>query len=366
MTHHDIYSGTSNGQFIAPFSFKIDPMQQLVLIPFEKDPDTFYNQFEVQRSVLPDGTCKIAVIAYKLNGSAEVYYQKDYPLASQSSILNDPAFIEAKFDSASLTFSSSDLELSISFQDVHDRTIRIEISERDRQAKVPFTLLAPVGWISKKPLSLPVYYMYQMSLTRKKHSNIIITVGGRSHKPDVFFLPFDKSGNYFTRYSLDTFNVDINPCCNGLLQICEAGIRDNLKNGDLHYELNRNNGHPEIKKVTVKGERHFCTIDFSPSFPDLLTLKNDIFLTGDFCITSDTGAGIIKGTYKIENKQNETDIKLHPGLGWIPSESRLLLRLMFKLVKIFKDWPKSYSWDAKITLDENGSCFMDSNWNRII
>ena len=42
------------------------------------------------------------------------------------------------------------------------------------------------------------------------------------------------------------------------------------------------------------------------------------------------------------------------------------LRLMFKLVKIFKDWPKSYSWDAKITLDENGSCFMDSNWNRII
>ncbi|MFA5739378.1 MAG: hypothetical protein WC902_11390, partial [Bacteroidales bacterium] len=69
MAHQDIYTGKSNGQFISPFSFKVDLMRQLILIPFEKDPDIFYNQFEVQLSVLSDGTYKIAVIAYKLNGS---------------------------------------------------------------------------------------------------------------------------------------------------------------------------------------------------------------------------------------------------------------------------------------------------------
>ncbi len=353
-------------QFISPFGLKIDPMRQLILIPFEKDPDTFYNQFEVQLAVLPDGTNKIAVVAYKVNGSADVYHQQGYPLASQSSILNEPAIIETSFVSGVFTFSPSALDLSVSFRDVHGRTIRIEISESERKGKVPFTLLAPIGVISEKPLSLPVYYMYKMSFARKKHSNIIITVDGRSHKPDTFFLPIDKSRNYFTRYSPDSFNVDINPAFNGPLQISDTRNKSTLEIGDVHYELEQNNGHPEIRKIFVQRDEHLFAIEFSPSFPNMLALKNNVFLTGNISITSDAGAGEIKGSYQIGNNQNEIHIKLHPELGWIPGERRLLLRMMFKLVKIFKDWPKTYMWDAKITRDENGRYFMNSNWVRMI
>jgi hypothetical protein len=366
MAHQDIYTGKSNGQFISPFSFKVDLMRQLVLIPFEKDPDIFYNQFEVQLSVLSDGTYKIAVIAYKLNGSADVYHQQGYPLAFQSSILNAPAFIETIFDSCFFTFSPADLDLSISFRDVHNRAVILKIAERERKDKVPFTLLAPVGVISKKPLSMPVYYMYLMSFARKNHCDIIISVGGKFHKPDVFFLPVDKSSNYFTRYSLDTFNVDINPAHNGFLEIKEKGNKNSFNIESVHYELKRNNGHPEIKKIFVQRDRHLCTVEFSPSFPDISALKNNIFLTGDFSIASDMEAGFIKGTYQIGNKKNDINIKLHPELGWIPRERRLILKLMFKLVKIFRDWPKSYIWDAQITRNENGCYFIDSTWKRIM
>jgi len=101
-------------------------------------------------------------------------------------------------------------------------------------------------------------------------------------------------------------------------------------------------------------------------FSDISALKNNIFLTGDFSIASDMEAGFIKGTYQIGNKKNDINIKLHPELGWIPRERRLILKLMFKLVKIFRDWPKSYIWDAQITRNENGCYFIDSTWKRIM
>ncbi len=270
MTDQDIYNGKSKGQFISPFSFTIDPMRQLILIPFEKNPDTLYNQFEVQQSLLSEESCKIAVIAYKINGTADVYYQKGYPLASQSSILNDPDFFETQFNAASFDYSPEDLDLFISFKDVRDRNIRLAVKERARKEKKPFTLLAPVGAISKKPLSLPVYYMYQMSFARKRHTEIVISIGEKSHKPDGFFLPIEKSRNYFTRYALDTFNVDVNPARNGPIQTYEIGQDIHLETDGIDYELNWNNGYPEIMKISLRREQHICAVTFSPSFPDLL------------------------------------------------------------------------------------------------
>ena len=35
------------------------------------------------------------------------------------------------------------------------------------------------------------------------------------------------------------------------------------------------------------------------------------------------------------------------------------------LVKLFRDWPKSYVWDARISRDVNGGYNMDSGWKRI-
>jgi hypothetical protein len=35
------------------------------------------------------------------------------------------------------------------------------------------------------------------------------------------------------------------------------------------------------------------------------------------------------------------------------------------VVKVFKEWPKSYVWNAKIKLDEKEQPIMESSWKRI-
>lgn len=49
---NDIYSKGSDGSFYPPFSLSIDAMEHLILINFEKDPDKYYNTFELQKAVI--------------------------------------------------------------------------------------------------------------------------------------------------------------------------------------------------------------------------------------------------------------------------------------------------------------------------
>jgi len=49
---YNIYSRNSDGSFFSPFSMSIDDMEHLILINFEKDPDKYYNTFELQKAVI--------------------------------------------------------------------------------------------------------------------------------------------------------------------------------------------------------------------------------------------------------------------------------------------------------------------------
>jgi hypothetical protein len=62
---------------------------------------------------------------------------------------------------------------------------------------------------------------------------------------------------------------------------------------------------------------------------------------------------------------NLVNIKLHPKNGWQPNETRFLLRLLYKMVKIFRDWPASYVWEAQINLDNPTEPYMKSSWKRV-
>ncbi|MDD4058558.1 MAG: hypothetical protein PHO95_06635 [Bacteroidales bacterium] len=365
MANKDIYSTKSEGSIISPFNLKIDLMSQLMLIPFEKDPDKYYNQFEIQQSISPEGLKTLAVIGYQVDGSSDVYFQKNFPLASQSSILNKAKLIETQFSTAQFSFSQFDLDANIVFKDKYGRPIVLKIVEIKREEKNPFTLLAPVGVISKNPQSLPVYYMHQMSFARKNYTDIVISINGNSHKPDLFMLPIDKSSNYFTRYSLETFNVDINPSTESDMSIIDVGSKNHVIVNDIHYDLRRNQGHPEIKKISVHKERQSLSVEFTPAFPDIMSLKDGAYINGTFSVTSYNSSGVINGTYQLNLDGEDFSIKLHPDKGWIPNEKRLIIRLMLKLVKSFKEWPKSYIWNAKIHKVNPGEFKLVSHWERL-
>lgn len=360
----DIYSKKAGGCYYSPFSISFDDMEHLILVNFEKDPDEFYNTFELQQARDQNNRKRFLVIAYRIDGGSDVYHQPEYPFASQSGILNDTEFIESPLDEAKFEISDDSLDVFFSFTDKAGRKITVKVNEDKTKKKKPFFLLAPVGVISKKPVSLPFYSLYRMSFIRKKHAVIEIDIDKVKRKPDTFPLPLDFSKNFFTRYSADTFNVDLNKNYNGSLSpLIPVGNKTEV-NG-ITYELTDNKGHPEIKRMTAKKRNHEIMIDLHPPLPDIACLNEKIHLDGQFTIRTDNSSGTLTGEYFIEKQGLEIMMRIHPSGGWQPNEKRSILKILFLAVKVFKDWPKSYVWNARISLSEPDRLLMKSQWERV-
>jgi hypothetical protein len=359
-----IYSKKSNGLFISPFSLSIDDMEHLILINFEKDPDEFYNILELQQARDKNGKRSYLIIAYRTDGSTDVYHQFSFPFGSQSSILNDVSFFERPLENAKFEISADQLDVFFEFEDKTHREIKVKVKESNRLKKKPFFLLAPIGVVPLKPTTLPVYSLYEMSFVKQKYAVIEIEIDKVKHEPDTFPLPIDSAKNYFTRYSAETFNVDLNKNFNGPLMPLKPGKNNRIENEGISYELIDNDGHFEIKGMSSKNKKHQININFFPPVPDILCLKDEGYVEGNFIIITDKSPGNIRGNYHIHKSKNEIDLQIEPNKGWKPNEGRWILKILFLVIKVFKEWPKSYVWHAKIKLDETKLPIMESSWKR--
>lgn len=362
-TTKSIYSKPSDGSFYSPFSFSIDNMEHLLLINFEKDPDQYYNVIELQKAQTAEKKTRLLIIAYRLDGAADIYYQHSYPMGSQAVILNDANFFESPLDDAVFEIDSNNLKASFSFSDKYGRLIKVEVNEYGRLKKKSFFLLAPIGVVAKKPKTFPVYSLYDMSFANRKRTNINIEINGKKHKPDTFFLPFDCAQNYFSRYSADTFNVDWNKDFIGTLNPLIPEKESIINDRGTTYHLNNNEGHYEIVSMSTKNRNHQITVEFTPPVPDIACLEDLINIRGSFKLTCDNTSGNIQGIYSVIKDNNQVSFIIHPNHGWQPNENRWLLIFLFKVVKIFREWPSDYYWNAFINFDEH-STTMNSEWSR--
>jgi len=361
----DIYSRSSDGSFYSPFSLTLDRMEHLILINFEKDPDEHYNTFEVQRAPDITGSKRLLVIAYRNDGGADVYHQQGYPLASQDSLLNDVNFTVCPLEGAKFEVDDDRLDVFFSFTDRYARNISVRVNENRKPRKKPFFLLAPIGILARQPKSFPVYSLYGMSFAKRKHTDIEINIHGTGHRPDTFPQPLDGAKNYLSRYSADTFNVDWNRKFQGQLLPLFPGEDNRTADGDTVYELVSNGGHREIRRMTATNRRHRVNIDFSPPVPDIACLRDGLERDGKFVITTDGTAGSVRGVYHLSSRENEVNMSIHPDKGWIPNEKRLILKLLFSMVTVFKNWPKSYEWNSRINFHSSVHPVLTSSWRRI-
>ncbi len=360
----EIYSGSSDGYFYSPFNTSVDKMDHLMLINFEKDPDELYNVFELQAALDDNGRMSFLVIAYCNDGSVDIYHQASYPICSQAHVLNGATFYERPLVNTKFAESTDYLLVYFSFEDKKGRFITVEVRECRRSKRRPFFMLAPVGVVSRNPISLPVYSLYEMEFASKRNTLIDISIDGVKHIPDTFPLPIDWSVNYFTRYSTNAFNVDWNKNVNGRLKPLTPGKDNRADDNDTTYELIKNDGHYEIKCMHTENSKHMFGICFYPPIPDLACLKEDVTINGKFKIGTDCSKGHISGDYYIEKSDKTVKIKVEPGEGWRPKEKRWMLRLIYRMVKVFREWPKSYLWNATITFDTPNQPIIQSKWER--
>ena len=129
-------------------------MEHLILVNFEKDPDEFYNTFELQQARDKNNRKRFLVIAYRIDGGSDVYHQPDYPFASQSGILNNAEFIESPLDGAKFEINDDSLDVFFSFTDKSGRKITVKVNEDKTKMKKPalFVLVSVLFLLQISPI----------------------------------------------------------------------------------------------------------------------------------------------------------------------------------------------------------------------
>lgn len=357
------YSKPSQGVLVNPFSFKISPMQKLLLIGFEKDPDEVYIGLEPQWFDDVNYGTGLRIIAWRRDGFVDVYQQPGLAREEKLDVAGKGLceLIECPMPGAHFDVTPFGVNVSFTFADKLGRAIDVAIKEQSKAQSRPFSLLAPVGSGSEKPSSLPAYFLYNFAFVRRANTSVTIKIGSQSHRPDTFPVPMNGSRVYFMRYSGDTFMVDLCPAQSGDLDVLRPEGLDQIQSGKTLVELCYTANHPEIKRISTGNKHHSIAVEFEPPFPNIISLTEQASMDGKFAIMCEKETGEIEGIYKVTRHGSKINLHLCPSGGWKPRPQTLFLRLLFAVAKVFRNWPKNYTWEAIIELD-SASPRVISNW----
>ncbi len=355
-------------RIIFPFSIDIDPMEKLLLVNFEKDPDSVYVGFEPQ--VFNDDVNGVGhlIIGWRTDKKVDVYHQKSLNLDPSKyriagSGLNE--MIPIDMDKAFYEVGDFGVKAHYKFKDVSGRAVEIAVTESNSKTRKPFGLLAPMGDAATNPTSLPLILLHDFYFVRKKHTEINVSIDNRSHKVDDLPMRMDWQKMTFARYSPKPLIATLNPAYSGVLEGFNVEIgQESFEKGDYTYEIEWINQQAHIKSMSIKNNIHLLTLNFSPSLPCLNTIPENAQMKGAFRISGHESVGSISGDYAIGSGKESVDIRMVPTKGWAPKTTKFSTWFLFSVAKVFKKWPTTYQWDAELQKSPDGSWHMQSKWIR--
>lgn len=353
---------------INPFNFVNDPIDRLLLINFEKDPDNYYIGFEPQVYNDPLLGSIHLIIGWRHDGKVDIYHPGTFrPDPKKYDIAGDGAanIISTELDIAFFEINDLGVHAHYRFTDLYQRPVEIIISEANHKKRKPFGLLAPMGDAASKPSAMPLIFLYDFYFVRRKHTTFSIMIGGRYHQPDKLPMAMDWAKMYFTRYSPSPHIVMFNPAFDGI--ISSVQLQENMteiKDDVQHISIEWMNGAPCIQSITIHNRIHPLTISFTPSFPSVCNLEQNTFMTGNFKISGHPSTGNLEGVYAVKSGIDEISISVDPSKGWKPNINKFSLAFMYKIAGVFTKWPKTYKWDAVLTRSDENSWKMKSEWTR--
>jgi hypothetical protein len=345
----DIYKIPGEGRFTSPFDFSLEPMERLLLINMEKDPDEVYLGFEPQ--VIDDDYIGrgMRILAYRQDKKIDVYQQpgmrsvkSDFDVAGKGC----ENLVERPLENAQFEMTEQGLYVHFSFEDIQGRRIEVQVIEDQSRLPKLFSLLAPLGSSTEKPPALPLFFMFDFGFVRKAGTKTLLKIQDRQHHLDNLPLPFEGQAVFFTRYCLDPFLLTWNTRREGPLTVFEDVRFAEVEYGPARYYLVEKNGHFEIDRVKVSNDKHAFLFSFSPPVPDITGLREGVNLEGKFEISGEPSAGKVSGIYRLQRSANSVKMIVQPSGGWQPSEKLFTLRLIYRMASVFRKWPKTYLWNA--------------------
>lgn len=372
---HNTVSIYRDGEFpvVSPFHLQTDPMEGLLLINFEEDPDSVYVGFEPQffnDSIHGRG---LLVIGWRRDGRVDIFHDEGLRLDPETYGITGSGLhvmVERSFSEDLFELGPHGVQAEIAFQDLEGRAIRLVVRETDRRPRTPFGLLAPMGVAATDPPALPLVYVDGFYFVRRAGTEYRIEIDGRSHEPDFIPLILDGTTVLFLRYSADPFIVTWNPDGDAMVRVLEpdtagsgAPVADGLA-GDVlpgetraayadgvRYELEENGGFHEIRRMSRREGDYEVIVEFNPAIPQLPALADSVEVSGAFRVTAGPGLGAVRGSWQVARRGSEVHLQVAPDGGWTPGPVPPMARALFRAVSMFREWPTTYVWRGTIQFE---------------
>lgn len=354
-------------EFYSPFNLSIDEMKHVLLINIEKNPDVIYKAFEPQ---VFEGKDKkgVRILAYRHDGYVDLYQEES--LQEEQEIEIDVAgkglgdLLYVKMENKKFNFIEYGIDVHFSFVDKNERRIELKIMESGPKRPKPFSILAPIGVSSEKPNELPVFFLYGFYFVKQKNTEVIIQIEERLHKPDTLPVPIGGNKVYFMRYAKETVIGAWNKCMHETLHPIKIEGNRGVDVNDCVYSFDKVADTYAIKSMETKSSSHTIKVTFTPAIKEITTLAINEQQNGEFVISGEDSVGTIEGSYRMNRQQAKVDLSIVPTQGWKPNETRVMVKLIYTAAKFFKNWPKTYAWNAAITLDGKDGPSIVSKWER--
>jgi len=342
-TPPEVYQKNAKGQFYNPFNFSHTDFGRLILISIDDHPE-----IKTVELVVQNDNKGAFVVVYYHNGKVENYINSLLSIDKKYLVPNADWKIAGEQD---FDYFFEDTQKGINFAlDItikNGQRIKINLRENNADAK-RYSFLAAIGADLSEVRRFPFIYLRKAGFIPVEGTEVSFEIDGE--KMELTKIPIKVEGLkcFKTVYSLTPLPFFWNEERDTYLSREKIIDTQKYQKDNAVYSFADNNGHKEIERITYKANGHSASFRFSPSFPDVASLKTGSEIKGKFCLGIDDIDGVIGGTYSVIKTDGEITIDFHPEKCWQPMPG--------------KDWVSAYRYHAKIKSTADDRLKIQSEW----
>jgi hypothetical protein len=348
-----IYESTLEPSLLPIFDVRFEPMERVALVNFSDDP--VYNGIELQTFDTPDGGESALALLWRRDGVVDVYMTPNHRMdevarRSLENLLNRITVQPASFEYR-LNVTEHGLDAALAMRDREGRDVRFEVVETRGTPRLG-ALIAPVGAQVEQPAYLPIVFLDDFALVRRRGARIEISIDGERRAPEKMTRLVRGPASYFTRYSTRVVIANWNERREARLHPLPVppGATE-VRDGNLSYRLAWNAGAPEIATLVAHAGSDRLTLRFAPALPAIQAMRPGVRVDGRFVINVNDVDGVVAGEYHVQRSDDGVYLALQPLDAWQPP------------ILDGAPWVASYRYEAVVSAGPGGM-YLKGQWHR--
>lgn len=339
-----------------PFSLTAEPIAHMLNLELADHP--VYDGLELQW--FDDDVVGTGMLAFlsRRAGRAVDYY-------AQAGLRLDPAgyrigggtrsWNETEFAVARLEVADDGVDAHVRFTDVDGRGVEVRVLDRDGRKRHRAALLAPVSAAVERPESMLLVWMTDFDLVHVGPTSPVVRIDGQDAA--IGRLPGERlHRRHLIKYAGSLCAVTLNRAQDGPL----ATAGDATGTGSAQSPDGSGDAGTAVLGADAGGHRARVVLD--PALPDLTTVTDGATTSGLWHVTVDA-ARLTGGRWWVRRVGDLIDLRLDVGERWRPRGLPLLMRVVTTVAPVFRRWPTTYRWRARIELGPAPA--MTSRWERV-